>query len=696
MNALFSPSKQDMRIYRNLFDHAVEGIFITSIEGRYLLVNSRLAEIYGFDSTEELMQHFEDIGSQLYVEPGRRQEFAAAMQKHGQVLQFESQVRRKDGRIIWISENARWMQDEVSGEPYYEGTVIDITDRKQMERSLARQTILYHQLFDSAPIGIILLDTDRRVKMCNAAFESILGFPAAEILGSTLQDRIVPEERLLEAENYRALILSGHLTTLETERRHRDGTLIPVSIQAFPVVMDNEISGVYFIYQDISERKQNEAIIAHQAFHDALTGLPNRYLFNERLNRALERARRKPYPFALVLMDLDRFKKINDTLGHLTGDKLLVEVGKVLTRSIRATDTAARLGGDEFALLLEEFTSSEDILMILNRIQSLLHYDLEIDGQHLQTGGSMGIVVFEDAYRTAEDLLRDADIAMYRAKEQQKPYQFFSSEMQRDLLELLDMENALKAAIENQELELVYQPVVSLSSSRLEGFEALVRWNRPGRGLVSPERFIPVAEDTGMILPIGAWVLREALRRLKIWTELGGGDVFMSVNVSIRQFTHGDLVGLVRDALEEAGIPPRLLRLEITESTLMSDLSHVLEIAHRLRALGVTLAIDDFGTGYSSLSYLKELPINCLKIDRSFISGTGGDSKDSYHIIRSVMSMARNLGITVIAEGVENEDQAELLRGLSCENAQGYHYSRPLSAQDAESFILDNFARIKS
>ena len=199
-----------------------------------------------------------------------------------------------------------------------------------------------------------------------------------------------------------------------------------------------------------------------------------------------------------------------------------------------------------------------------------------------------------------------------------------------------------------------------------------------------------------MILPIGAWVLREALRRLKIWTELGGGDVFMSVNVSIRQFTHGDLVGLVRDALEEAGIPPRLLRLEITESTLMSDLSHVLEIAHRLRALGVTLAIDDFGTGYSSLSYLKELPINCLKIDRSFISGTGGDSKASYHIIRSVMSMARNLGITVIAEGVENEDQAELLRGLSCENAQGYHYSRPLSAQDAESFILDNFARIKS
>ncbi|MBE7440204.1 MAG: EAL domain-containing protein [Spirochaetales bacterium] len=686
MNSLFTPSDRDSRVYRNLFDHAVEGIFITSVEGRYLLVNNRLAEIYGFEDPHELMLHFEDIGTQLYVEPERRTEFARAMEKHGQVLQFESQVRRKDGAIIWISENARLMQDETSGAPYYEGTVIDITDRKQMERSLERQTILYHQLFDGAPVGIVLLDADRHVRMCNPAFESLFGWRATDILGSHLQSAIIPPDRLTEAENYRALILSGHSATLETERLHRDGTLIPVSVQGFPVVIDNEINGIYFIYQDISERKQNEAIIVHQAFHDALTGLPNRNLFNERLSRALERAKRKPYPFALVLIDLDRFKKVNDTMGHLTGDKLLIEVGKILTSAIRATDTAARLGGDEFALLLEDFHSSDEITGILNRIQDRLHHGIEVNGQRLQSAGSMGIVVYEDTYHAAEDLMRDADIAMYRAKEQQKPYIFFSAEMQRNILEMIEMEAALKAAIENDELELVYQPIVALSSNRLEGFEALLRWQRPGRGLIAPDLFIPVAEDTGMILPIGAWVLKKALQQLKAWS--GRADLIMSVNVSIRQFTHGDLVTLVRDALNEANIEPHRLRLEITESTLISDLGQVLQIAHNLRGLGVKLAIDDFGTGYSSLSYLNELPVDCLKIDRSFIQAAAQENKDSYHIIKSVLGMARDLGVTVVAEGVEYESQQDLLRELDCDNAQGYLYSRPLSAEEAGQFFM--------
>ncbi len=676
-------------VFWSFFDHAVEGIFLTTPAGRYLMANPRLAAIYGFASPEELIKHFDDIGTQLYVRPHRRDEFIEAVES-GEVIGFESEVLRRDGSVIWISENARSVKDHAGRIQYFEGTVIDITDRKRAELLLEKQRAYHHQLFFNSPLAMVLLDADRRVTSCNPAFESLFGYALAEIHESTIREILIPPGLIVEAENYRAAVLSGHTPAKETIRRHKDGRDIPVSMQAFPVLIENEIAGVYYIYQDISERKQYEATITRQAFHDDLTGLPNRTLFQDRLNRALERARRHDsHQFALVLIDLDRFKKINDTLGHLAGDQLLRHVSHILQTSVRSVDTAARLGGDEFGLILEDFQSKHDVLVVLERVQTMLREPFEINGNIVHTSGSMGIVLNTADYTDTVDIMRDADIAMYRAKEQRKTYQIFSSEMQKELLEVLEIESALKGAVHRNELSLHYQPIVSLTTSRLEGFEALLRWNHPVRGSIPPDRFIPIAEDSGLILPLGSWALREACRQLGEWVRNPEMEsLVMSVNVSSRQFTQIDLAREVEELLHQNAIPAGRLRLEITESTLMHDMDEVLLVVNKLKTMGVRLAIDDFGTGYSSLSYLKQLPVDCLKIDRSFISGAR-NLDDSYQILKSVTAMARHMGITVVAEGVEDSYQQALLRELECDNAQGFLYSRPMTADDAEAWLID-------
>ena len=683
--------KDNDPVFRSFFDHAVEGIFLTTPAGKYLIVNRRLAAIYGFDSPEELVKHFENIQTQLYVDPRRRDTFIREVQTHGELMQFESEIRRKDGSIIWISENARTVKDENGRVLYYEGTVTDITERKRMEAALERQQLFYHQLFFNSPLAMVLLDADRNVMACNPSFEQLFGYRLYEIQQKSVREKIIPGSLLAEAENYRAAILGGISAPKETLRKHRDGREIPVSLQAFPVIVENAIAGIYYIYEDITERKNYEITITRQAFHDSLTGLPNRNLFNERLKRAIERSKRRgSYHYAVVLLDLDRFKKVNDTLGHMAGDELLCHVSDILEKCVRSVDTAARLGGDEFALILEEFLTKQDVLHILDRIHSLLGEPIEIMGSTIHAAASMGIVLSTEHYTSAEDLLRDADIAMYRAKEHRKPYEFFSQDMQKELLEIMEIESSLKEALKNNELQLYYQPIVTLAGNRLEGFEALLRWMHPERGMISPDRFIPIAEDTGMILPIGKWVIREACRQLQAWSRENPQlkNLIMSVNVSIRQFTQIDLAEEVRQALARFEIKPAQLRLEITESTLIRDLDEVLIVIQSLKEMGVKIAIDDFGTGYSSLSYLQHLPIDCLKIDRSFISG-GKNSADAFHIVKSVTTLARSLGISVVAEGVEDSRQRDLLIGLECDNAQGFLYSEPMNAGEAKIWATE-------
>jgi len=457
----------------------------------------------------------------------------------------------------------------------------------------------------------------------------------------------------------------------------------------FPLVVGGETTGVYYVYQDISERKAFEEQITHQAFHDALTGLPNRTLFMERLGHAVKRSdRRGAYRFAALMIDLNKFKQVNDTLGHHAGDQLLVETARRLSSCLRQVDTVARLGGDEFAIILEEFTSRKEVLGVVNRILVELKKPVVFGGATVRPGCSIGVVLDTRGYRKGEDILRDADIAMYRAKEQGKGHQVFDKEMHQEILESINLEAELREAIEKGELELHYQPIVSVETREIEAFEALVRWPHPVRGMAPPSKFIPLAEETGLIDGLGRWVLAEALRQLRAWRETipGARELSMSVNVSCKQFCQDGLVEFIAQTLAENDVEPDRLKLEITESVLMQDPESTINQLKRLKALGVQLAIDDFGTGYSSLSYLRQMPIDVLKIDRSFISGDENVA-ENMQIVKSIVTMARDMGLSVIAEGVEQEDQYERLKRIHCDRAQGYMFSRPVDKNAAEELL---------
>ncbi len=677
--------------FRSIFFNAVEGIFQTTPDGRYLDVNPALAGIYGYASTRELIESFQDIKSQLYVDPGRRDEFVRIMEQDHEVWEFVSEVRRKDGSHIWISENARAVYDDSGKVAYFEGTVVDITRRKRAEDALEAQRELFTQLFANSPQAIVLTDMERNVMDANRAFEHLFGYRAEEIRGFAVRSFIVPRELLPDTETFRAAVLSGKSMQAETSRRHKDGRTIPVSMIGFPLVVRGETQGVVYIYQDISQRKAFEKQITHQAFHDSLTGLPNRSLFSERLERAVERGKRRPdYRYAVVMVDLDKFKQVNDTMGHQVGDRLLIEVGRRLIRCVRSMDTVARLGGDEFALILEELSSQEEALEIVRRLNETLRETLILASGEVHPEASIGVVMPSAEYGGSEEIMRDADIAMYRAKEQRCGCLLFDRSMRVELLESMSMEKELRLAVDMDGLTLHYQPIVCVESGMLEGFEALLRWSHPTMGQVPPSRFIPLAEETGLILPLGRFVIREACAQLARWRREQPGipHLFMSVNVSCLQFMRDNLVDYVAEVLDKTALGAEALKVEITESLLMQDPSHTVKELHRLRKLGVRIAIDDFGTGYSSLSYLQQLPIDHLKIDRSFISGTA-QAKGNLQIVGSIISMARALGLTVIAEGVELEEQLTRLRHLNCDKAQGFMFSRPMDAAAAGKYIQD-------
>ncbi len=682
--------REGLERYRTLFNNSLEGIFLTTPDGRYLDVNPSLAKIYGFATPHELINHFRDIKHQLYVTPDRRDEFVTTLARDHKVIGFESQVRKRNGAIIWISENARAVYDDQGNISYYEGTVIDITARKEAELELEIQRAYFSQLFANSPQAIVIIDTQRNVVNCNHGFEQLFGYRAVDIIGFGMRALIVPEELLVECENLRNAILNGETVQCETQRRHRDGTLLPVDMIGFPIRVGETINGIIYIYQDISERKSFEDQITHQAFHDALTGLPNRTLFGERLQRALERSRRRPELYYAVLMiDLNKFKAINDSLGHPAGDQLLIEVAKRLSVCVRTVDTVARLGGDEFAIILEEFTARKELLKAARRMHSILCEPFSLYGSDITPGASIGIVPKVSGYISAEEVLRDADIAMYRAKQQGKGIVLFDKRMHQELVESISLEAELREVLARDGLTLHYQPIVSVIDECLQGFEALVRWNHPLRGMVPPDRFIPLAEETGLIVELGKWVIAEACRTLKSWQQSidGAKELTVSVNVSCRQFTKPGLAEFVTEVLEQNRLDPRCLKIEVTESVIMHDVNRAIHELNRLRALGVQIAIDDFGTGYSSLAYLRRMPIDHLKIDRSFISGLEEGIKENDQIVRSIISLARSLGLGVVAEGVESREQLEWLRQLNCDRAQGFMFSRPVDDAKAQELI---------
>ncbi|MCA1616723.1 MAG: EAL domain-containing protein, partial [Acidobacteria bacterium] len=468
-----------------------------------------------------------------------------------------------------------------------------------------------------------------------------------------------------------------------------DGSEVDVEVAAVPFTYEGR-AAVQVVARDVTRRKQVEEKLIHDAFHDGLTGLPNRALFMDHLKLAVGRAARpkKNYLFAVLFLDLDRFKNVNDSLGHTVGDQLLVATAHRIRGCLRQLDTVARFGGDEFAVLLDGVEDSNDAVRVAERLQRELNTPVSVGGHEVFTSASIGIALSSTGYERPEDVLRDADTAMYRAKAAGKArHEIFDKGMHARAVALLRLENDLRRAVERGEFVVHYQPIVSLLDGAIRGFEALVRWQHPERGIITPTEFIPVAEETGLIIPLGRWVLREACDRMRSWQDTfpQARGLTLSVNISGTQFMQPDLVEQVRRMLEETGFDPRLLQLEITESSVIENTETVTQMLVQLRALGVRLSMDDFGTGYSSLSYLHRFPIHTLKIDRSFISSCGrGDENE---IVRTIILLARNMGMDVVAEGIETEQQLASLKDLRCEFGQGFLFSHPLDSDTAARLL---------
>jgi diguanylate cyclase (GGDEF)-like protein/PAS domain S-box-containing protein len=563
--------------------------------------------------------------------------------------------------------------------------------------SLKESPERFRSAFDHAAIGMALVSPEGRWLQVNSSLCGLLGYTERELMATDYLKVIHPNELSAALANIKDL-MKGKVQSCQIEKRYKHKLGHDVwALWSASLARDTFSRSPHLIFQiqNITARKEAEERLLHDAFHDALTGLPNRALMMDHLKLALARSQRNEKAmFAVIYLDLDRFKIINDSLGHMIGDQLLIGIARRLENSLRPGDTIARLGGDEFTVLLEDIPGRDYVMQIAERIQKELSSPFSLSGREVFTTVSIGIAVSSKEYQATEDILRDADTAMYRAKALGKArYEVFDKGMHDQATKLLELETDLRRAMERDEFFVVYQPIMSLETSGLRGFEALVRWRHPERGLIPPIDFIPVAEETGMIVQLGEFVLREACRQMQKWAVVLPSDppLFMSVNLSVRQFSQPDLVERVAAILRETGLDPKNLKLEITESAVMENVEMATELLNRLRALGLRISMDDFGTGYSSLSHLRRFPIDTLKIDRSFVTQMADDEENA-EIVRTIIGLAQNLGMDVVAEGVETPAQVLTLKALGCEYGQGYYFSKPLDYQRAEQFICDTYS----
>lgn len=621
-----------------------------------------------------------------FVHPADRDEVSRAMKalREGGVGEFECRVNDAQGVDKYLYSFVIPRRDDDGEFVGVDGILMDISERKRLEE---RQR-LSNTIFECSSEGMMVTDEKVRIVAVNPAFSTISGYSEQEVLGenpSVLSSG--EQDKEFYKQLWHALKTQGHWQG-EIWNRRKNGTHYPQWL-TISAVTDRDGKAVNYIgaFTDISRIKESERRLNYLAHHDPLTDLPNRLLFTTRLEHSLQQMRRRGEGGALLFVDLDNFKQINDSLGHAAGDEVLQVIASRLKGAVRGNDTVARLGGDEFAVVLESASERDAIAEVADKLLALIGGPVKFDNHQLVLGGSIGISIYPTDGESVAELLKNADAAMYQAKENgRNNYRFFNASMTSRVFERLLMENSLRQAIDENQLEVYYQPQLNLDSEEIIGAEALIRWHHPQNGLISPARFIPLAEESGLIVPIGEWVLRQACQQMVIFRQSAIAIKRIAVNLSAVQLIQPSIVQTVSKVLRETGCKGEWIELEVTEGCIMHGAEGVITVLEEFRAMGITLAVDDFGTGYSSLSYLKRLPIDILKVDKSFVDGIP-DGEDDVAISKAIVVLGQSLGLTLVAEGIETREQHDFLRALGCEMGQGYLYSPPVPLAQFEKML---------
>jgi diguanylate cyclase (GGDEF)-like protein/PAS domain S-box-containing protein len=672
-------------VFRSIFENAPIGMTLTDAQTTVQRANPAFcrmlgraeAELAGRPFTE--FTHPDDVAENVRL-------YRALVAGESDGFQMEKRYLRKDGGLLWTQLNVSALPAKGGAPRSTIGMIEDIDARKRTEQALLESERRFRALAESSP-DAILIHQDLRIVFVNRAMVSLMrARDAAELVGRP--STFMLKDDYLEVARRRSLALYAGERQPRTEQVYvrMDGTPVNVEIAAAPTVIDGKPAAQVTV-RDITERKRSESRIEYLATHDGLTDLPNRNLIHDRISQAIAHARRSERQIAVMYLDLDRFKVVNDGLGHAFGDAVLRAVAERLTQAVRESDTVARQSGDEFLILLADLRRSADVYIVAQKILEAFARPLVLQEREIHLTFSIGVSLYPQDGQSAEALIGNADVAMYRAKDAgRNAYQFYTREMSEDTQRRMELETELRSALARGQLALVYQPKTELASGRIVGCEALLRWTHPSLGPVPPARFIPIAEESGLIVPIGDWVLRTACAQGKAWQDAGLAPIALSVNLSARQFLQQDVVALVMAALAESGLPPARLELELTESLIAQDVEKAIATLGRLKEAGVRLAIDDFGIGYSSLSHLRRFRVDTLKIDQSFIRNLDS-SVDDATISLAVIALAHNLRMTAVAEGVETESQYRFLLLNRCDEMQGYFFSKPVPAQEMEAML---------
>ena len=681
-------TKIEQMISDIIFKHVKDLVFIMQVEPgyqfRYLFANEN-GLLHAGMAVSDIGRTMDEVLTLNHLKPLKKQYIKAV--EEGVEVVFHDEVDMDNDNQVLGETLLTPIKDEDGEVQYVVAVTRDITENNKEKNRLIDSEQRYRSLIDHNLDAVFSIDLQGKILDVNPAAQLLTGYTVKQLKSKRITSLICESDLPPFQEVLSDTKMGNAKESLDCRFIHRKGKFLTVHLKTIPIVIHSEIKGMYIIIRDLSEQAKSTELIKYMAFHDQLTGLRNRRALLDQLDSLVKNKKKQKAEFALLFLDIDRFKYLNDTLGHLVGDQILKQVAHRLIDIQKENCTVYRQGGDEFIIVLEK-TGRKSAGEFAQKVLCRFNESFYFNSQEYYITPSIGISLFPNDGKDAETLIKNADEALYIVKEKGKAhYQFYRSDMQSTGVNILALEAHLRKAIERDELELYYQPQINLLTNEISSFEALLRWNNSEFGFISPAEFIPLAEDTGLIIPIGNWVIERACRQIKDWTEKTGKPIRIAINISPKQFMQLDLVRVIKSSLEKYNIDPSLLEIEITEGA-MQDTKETIPILKRLKDLGIKISVDDFGTGYSSLSYLKQFPIDVLKIDQSFIRDIKYNGKDAA-IITTIIHLGNSLGMEVIAEGVEEQSQVDFLTNADCEKAQGFFFARPLKAQEAEEkFIL--------